>query len=279
MRFKGPLAILAAATLFGTSGVFVKSISLPPTAITALRLIVPSVVLLSTQRDIRTRLLSSPNKTLLIASIFTSLRIFFWVLGLMFAPMSKAVFILYVWPILFTILNARFLKENVPRRTKLLLLVAFAGIVTMYSTEEISLNNRDMIGMSCMLIVACISAGVLTVFKKELARHSPLEILMYDNLVGSILFLPFLLYYANQFTPSSALIGSAYGITLGLGAYGLLFYGLSKVRGSSVSVLSYVEVVIATILGVTIFHEEVTWRMLLGGAMIIFAAAMVREEA
>jgi drug/metabolite transporter (DMT)-like permease len=103
MRFKGPLAILAAATLFGTSGVFVKSISLPPTAITALRLIVPSVVLLSTQRDIRTRLLSSPNKTLLIASIFTSLRIFFWVLGLMFAPMSKAVFILYVWPILFTI--------------------------------------------------------------------------------------------------------------------------------------------------------------------------------
>lgn len=272
----GPLAILTAATIFGTSGVFVKSLELPSPAITALRLVVPSLVLLSTQKKLRHKLLHSPNKTLLLASVFTSMRIFFWVLGLLFAPMSKAICILYTWPILFTVLNARLLKERVSTRTKLLLLIAFGGILTMYSTEELSFKNRDLIGMSCMFLVACINAGVLTIFKKELSRHSPLEILMYDNLVGSIIFLPFLVYYADRFTLSSLVVGSGYGVTIGLVAYGLLFYGLSKVRGSIASVLTYMEVVVTMILGAIIFHEEITFRMLLGGAMIVFAAAMVR---
>ena len=276
MRPTGPLAILAAATIFGTSGVFVKSLALPSTAITALRLLVPSIILLSTQGTLRRRLFTAPNKTLLIASVFTSLRIFFWVLGLVFAPMSKAICILYTWPILFTILNATLLKERVSARTKFLLLVAFGGILTMYATEEISLKNRDLIGMLCMLLVAFINAGVLTVFKKELSRHSPLEILMYDNLVGSIVFLPFLLYHAGTFTASSFAIGCGYGITIGLVAYGLLFYGLSKVRGSIASVLAYMEVVVTMILGSLVFHEEITLRMVIGGAMIIFSAVMVR---
>jgi drug/metabolite transporter (DMT)-like permease len=277
MHPTGPLAILVAATLFGTSGVFVKSLALlPSTAITALRLVVPFLLLFSTQGTLRRRLFSRPNKTLLFASAFTSLRIFFWVLGLVFAPMSKAICILYIWPILFTLLNGCILKERVLPRTKLLLLTAFAGILIMYSAEELSLNNRDLIGMSFMFLVACINAGVLTVFKREMLRHSPLEILMYDSFVGAIIFLPFLIYYADRFTPSSLLIGSGYGITIGLVAYGLLFYGLSKVRGSIASVLTYMEVVVTMVLGAVIFHEQITWRMLIGGSMIVFAAVMVR---
>ena len=279
MRLDGPLAILAAAALFGTSGVFVKSLALPATAITALRLLVPSVVLLSTQREIRHKLFTAPNRTLLVASVFTSLRILFWVLGLMFAPMSTAIFVLYLWPILFTILNAYVLKERVTLRAKLLLLLAFGGILIMTSAEDISLHNRDLLGMAFMFLVACINAGVLTVFKKELAHRSPLEILTYDNLVGSVIFLPFLVYHAERFTPSSVIIGAGYGCTIGLVAYGLLFYGLSKTKGSIASVLTYLEVVVTTILGIVIFHEECTWRLLVGGTMIVFAAIMARTGA
>lgn len=274
----GFVAVLLGSAFFGTAGVFVKTLDLPVTVIACFRVLVPAVYFLYTQKEVRNKILSDPNPRLMLASLLTASRIFIWVLAFLFAAMSKAVIILYTWPILLTILSATFLGEEVSSRTKKLLSMAFFGILLIYSGEEFTLSNRDFLGMGLMLLVAILNAMVVVIFKKELKSHSHKEVVLYDNLVGSIIFFPFLLYHFSDLSLVSIVMGITYGFLIGLVGYSLFYYGLSKVKASLASILSYMEVIIAMVLGVTFFGEIVTWQMLLGGGIILISTFFVRNE-
>ncbi len=274
----GFLAVFSAAVIFGSAGVFAKTLEIPATVIACFRVLIPAGLILLTRRDLRTKLFSNPNKRLLAASLLTAGRILLWVLGFIFAAISKAVVMLYTWPIFLTVLGAFFLGEKVSRRTKLLLLTAFVGILVVYSGEEISLENKDLVGMVLMLGVAIINAIVMTIFKKELQSYSPVEVVLYDNFVGSIVFLPFLFYHFSSLQSETVGLGVLYGFLIGFVGSSLLYFGLARIKASVASVLCYMEVVSASLFGIIFFKEVITWNMITGACMILGSAALVRNE-
>ena len=196
----------------------------------------------------------------------------------MFAAISKAIGMLYTWPIFLTVLGIIFLGEKVSKRTKILLLIAFIGILVTYSGETISLDNRDLIGMGLMLGVAILNATVMIIFKKELESYSPTEIVLYENCVGSVIFLPFLFYYFRTLTSEAVVLGTLYGFLIGFVGSTLLYFGSTRIKVSVASILCYVEVISAILFGIIFFNEVVSWNMIIGGCMIIASATLVRGE-
>ncbi|MBI2665482.1 DMT family transporter, partial [Candidatus Woesearchaeota archaeon] len=73
-------------------------------------------------------------------------------------------------------------------------------------------------------------------------------------------------------------VGIFYGALIGLVGFVLFFSALKKIKVSTVSFLSYTEVVSAIILAVIFFQETLTWNMIVGGLLIILATTLIKKE-
>lgn len=274
----GVLAVISAAIIFGSAGIFVKTLDMPATVIASFRFFIPAIILLVLYKEVRRNLFTKPDKLLIAASCLTALRILLWVLGFLFAPVSKAVVILYTWPLFLTLFSSVFLKETVSRRNWQLLFTAFGGVLVI-CFEDLSLTPPDyLLGLVLMLGVAILYAIVLTMFKERLENHSPEEVLLYDNFFGALIFLPFLVWHIPEMGATDFGYGAFYGLVIGFLGYYLLYQGLSKVKASLAGILSYFEVVSATILGILFFNESISLQMLVGFGLVLIPSLLLRTR-
>lgn len=276
MRFNPYLEVTLAAIIWGSTGSFVKYLNLPPTTITFFRVAVPTIILGIFFLIKGTRLFHSKNKLILIASSLNAIRMFFYFVGFTFTSIGNAVIILYTWPIFATILSVLFLKERITKKNVVLLITAFLGIVLIYLNKEISFANEDFLGMSSMLLSAIIYSSTVVIFKKESNNYSRFETVFYQNLIGSIIFLPFI--FLNQPFPTLSQISVAtiYAILIGVIGFGLFFSALKQINASTASLLAYVEVISGIVLGIILFNEVLTWNIVVGGLLIISSAMLIR---
>ncbi|MEA2065169.1 MAG: DMT family transporter [Patescibacteria group bacterium] len=278
MKFNPCLEVVLASVVWGSTGVFVKYLNLPPTTIAFFRLAVPTLILGAFFLFKRTKLFHSKNKLILLASSLNAIRMFFYFVGFTFTSIGNAVIILYTWPIFATILSALFLKEKISKKNIVLLFITFFGIVLIYLNKEISFANKDFIGMSSMLLSAIIYSSTVVIFKKESNNYSKFETIFYQNLVGAIVFLPFIFINYPFPTIFQISVASIYAILIGLVGFGLFFSALKQIKASTASFLSYVEVISAILFGIILFNEVLTWNIVVGGLLIISSAIFIRKK-
>jgi drug/metabolite transporter (DMT)-like permease len=273
---RGSLYIVGAALIFSCGGLFVKLAAMPPTVLVGWRTLVPLIAVALMQPELLRSFFVRPHPVLLVVSVLSALRVSVWVFGLLLAPISKAAVMLYTWPLIFTLLSAVFLGEPITRRSMGLLLLGFGGVLVMCLDQAGLSDEKQRLGLLLMLCVAAVNAINFLIIKTQLKSRELGEVLLYDNLVGACVFLPFVLSNVGSVPPTSIVWLACYGGLLGCGGYYLLYSGLRRVSASMASVLCYVEVVGAGFLGVVVFGEPVTWRMLVSAAMILTAAFLVR---
>ena len=143
--------------------------------------------------------------------------------------------------------------------------------------KEINFANKDFLGMSAMLLSAIIYSSTIVIFKKESNNYSKFETIFYQNLVGAIIFLPFI--FINQPFPTVPQISVAliYAILIGLIGFGLFFSALKQIKASTASFLSYTEVISAILFGTILFNEVLTWNIIVGGLLIISSTILIRK--
>ena len=277
MELSPYLEVIIAATIWGSGGAFVKYLNLPPTTITFFRLAVPTLFLFIFVAIKKMKIVKKDNKLMLFASSLNAIRMFFFFLAFTYTSISNAVIILYTWPIFVTTFSVIFLKEKIKRRNVLLLLLAFIGIIFVYFNKELSFANRDFLGMTSMLLSASIYSLTLVIYKKESQKYTKLETIFYQNLVGSLIFLPFL--FINQPLPTitQTTVAIVYAILIGLVGYGLFFSALKKIKASTVSHLSYFEVLSGVLFGIFLFQEILTWNIVVGGLLIIISTMLLKK--
>ena len=132
--------------------------------------------------------------------------------------------------------------------------------------------------MTAMLLSAVIYALTVIIFKKESEKYSKYEIIFYQNIIGSIIFIPFIFINKPLPTLFQTSVGLVYGALIGLVGFIFFFSALKKIKASTVSFLSYFEVVSAIILSVIFFQEVLTWNMGVGGLLIILATTLIKKE-
>ena len=160
------LAVLAAAALAGSSGVFVKYMEMPATSMAFIRTAVPVLILGVVMAIKGIALFRGNYRPMLWASFLNMLRMYLFFVAFIYGSIANVVLILFTWPIFVTILSAIFLKEIVSRKTWSLLAVAFTGIIIVFSNQELNFSNKDFIGMAAALGTAAVYAMTVVIFKK-----------------------------------------------------------------------------------------------------------------
>lgn len=276
-------AVILGAFIFSTAGVYVKLLEMTPFQLAGYRLLVPAVVLWVLLPSIRSEFcsslresLSSANYLLMLASLLTTVRIVLWVAGLIMAPMSKAVVVLFTWPILFTVFSVACGRERTSYTVWVLLGLALLGLVLMQGEGGLTWQKGETLGLLCMFAAAILHALNMLIFKSVLLRHNPFSVVFRECLVGCMLLGPVVLLTLSELSATQLFFAFMYGATIGVLGYGLIYYGLQKLKASTVSILAYMEVLSAAFLGVLVFNEDLGKLELVGVVCIVIAVTALR---
>ncbi|MBW2367945.1 MAG: EamA family transporter [Deltaproteobacteria bacterium] len=277
MKFNPYIEIILATVLWGTGGVFVKFLSLHPVTLSAFRLAFPALCL-ALLITVRKGWGKQDKRMLLLASVLHGARMPFYFMGYMYTTLSNAIIILYSWPIFATLFSALILKETIAKRNLIFLGVAFAGIIIVFSNQELSFTNRDFIGMSSMLLVAIVYAVTVIIFKSESGKFSHYEAVFYQNLVGAVVFLPLMFIMVPLPSIKQTVIALIYASLTGIFAFSLFFSALRRIKASTASIFTYNEVLTTCVFGIIIFKEKLTLPILVGGSMILLSTLLLKRE-
>ena len=279
MQFKPLLAMLAAGAIGAASGILAKTVGLPAASMTFFRVAIPALILGGYFLFFRrVKLFSMKHTPLFLASVINAPRMFLFYFAYMYTSLANGVIILYTWPIWGAVFGFLILKERVTRRTLLLLGLSFVGIVIMYSGHTLSLTNKDIIGMSAMLVSSMLGALMIVIFKKKINDHSTAELVFHQNFISALIFIPFIAFTRPAPTLAQAGMGIMYGFMVGIIAWFLLYYALRHLSIAEYGLFSYNEVIFAVLYGILFFGEVLTMNLILGGLCIIVAGYLIQRQ-
>lgn len=277
IQFGPHLQVIIAALIWSLSGSVIKYLNFPPTSITFFRAAVPALILLIFFSYQRINIFGKGSKLMFLASFLDAISKLFYFIAFSYTSIVKAIIALYTWPIFVAIFSFIFLKEKLRKIDIFGILLGFAGVVFIYLDNQ-KYGSADFIGLSAILISAVIFAITVIIYKKESNKYSNIETIFFQNIVGAIIFLPFFLVSRPFPSTNGIMIAIIYGFLIGIVGYMFFFSALKKMKASTASSLAYVEVLGAALIGVFLFHENMTMKIALGGSMIILSAFLIRKE-
>ena len=198
----------------------------------------------------------------------------FHILSFKLTTMTNAVILLYTWPLFALLIHAVTTKEKLKAKEITLLLLAFSGVIFLNVHKGFSLSSSDMRGNLFMVFSALIFSVAILIFKGALADHSEGEVLYFQNALGALIFIPFLLVELPGMPLTAVLTGILYGFSVGIISFGCFFFALKKLPVFQYGALSYVEVFFAMLFGILIMGEETRWNILLGAALILTSSIL-----
>ena len=183
-------------------------------------------------------------------------------------PIALAVLTHYFAPVVVALLAPLLLREALTSRTVFALIASLCGLALLVGGAQGSLTTAMLGGASAIFY------GLNTlVTKRLLADFSAPEVLSYHCAISALLVLPF----AGPMPHARAFLWSPAAGALLLGACGAaLFYaGLKLIPASRAAVLTYLEPLVAALVGVFAFSEPLGLSGLAGGALIVAGGAIV----
>ena len=186
--------------------------------------------------------------------------------------LSVASILLYISPYLVMVQSALIFKEKITIQKVSALLIAFTGCVL---TVGLDRTEVPLIGIATGLLGALFLSLYTICSKFALKKYAPLTVSVYPVIMAGVLLIPFgdfqnIIYLAqgpNSILPN--LIGLVIFITV---IPTMCFMaGLSKLEPSRVSIISFVEIIAAAVVGIIVFSEMLSVTRTIGMALIFIA--------
>ena len=278
----GSALIIAAGALWGTMGIFVRSLGaygFDSIQTSALRLCAAALcflllLLARRGRGFRLQLRDLPLFLGLgVGSVGLMTCCYFAAIRMM--TMSEAAILLYTSPIWVVLMSALFFHEKVTRRKLLALALAFAGCALVSGIGGGELNPLGVL----VGVGSGIAYGLYSILGSvALRRYPPETVSAYTFFIAAIAVL--LISRPAELVRKMAAADGLAGLillTLATGAVTafvpFLIYtiGLNRVQASHAAILATVEPLVATVLGIIVYHEQLRTATLLGIACILGA--------
>jgi drug/metabolite transporter, DME family len=283
------LFIILGAALWGTIGWFVKNLytyGFTPMEVVTLRAISSAfllVIFLILKSPKSLRLQSMKDLKYFIGTGIFSIIFFnycmFTAIELSTIPVATA--LLYTAPAIVSILSYFLFKEAFTRQKLLALLGTLVGTCFVVGLIPINLNTLSLASIF-FGIGSGIGYALYSIFSKyALRKYSSLSITTFTFIVASVTLIPFFPYQEKlQLLLEPNVLFYAFGLGLfpTAIAYIIYTYGLNKVEASKASILTTIEPVVATLIGVFIFHEAFTIAQMIGMSLIIGAVILMQAK-
>lgn len=280
--------IIISAALWGLVGIFVKGLyvlNLSSMEIVALRALNAALILvifafIKNRSLFKIKLRDIPY---FIGTGLFSFVFFNWCyfIAIENTSLSTAAILLYTAPAFVMVLSWILFKEKMTRAKTISLILTFTGCVCVTGYLQ---NAGQRISISGLL--AGLGAGfgyaLYSIFGKyALKKYTPYTVTLYTFIFAGISSIPFMEF--NKLLPL-VLNGEVLSKSMYLGLFSTVlpftFYtkGLSNIDSGKASIIATLEPVVAMLVSVFLFREQITFGKLLGILLVIFAILIVSYD-
>jgi drug/metabolite transporter (DMT)-like permease len=195
------------------------------------------------------------------------------VVALRHVPLTLFYILIFMSPMVITLLAAVFLNERLEWRKVAAIIVGFVGVIIAVDPFSSS-RQGDWIGYSaCMVCVACFSANM--VWSRVITQTETPESLTFSSgLLMALVGFSCMLWHAKPLTPRLAAVLIAMGLFCAFGSI-CFFIALKHTSAATVSQYHYTQLLSGALISYLIWHEIPTVSMLVGGAVIIAAGVYI----
>lgn len=268
----GLFSIHIAVALFGVAGVFGKLLTIAPALIVfgrtffaclALLIVLPLLKVdfrLKNGRDVVGVILMGAILAVHWVTFFHSIQISTVAIGLLTFS---------TFPLFVTFLEPLFFKERLRAIDILVCLFVFLGLVLVI--PDFDFTNNLTLG-ACWGVVSGVTFALLSILNRTfVTTYSALTIAFYQNMIASLILLPFVRETVLATTAYDLKLLVLLGVVFTALAHSLFIRGMLHVKAQLASVIACLEPVYGIVLAMVLLKETPAARELIGGCIIIGA--------
>lgn len=262
----GILAVIAAALLWSTGGIFIKLISLNALQLSCLRSIFAALVFIVL---FKRKLLEVNGLTFLNAIFYAAILVLF-VIATKMTTAANAIFLQYTAPIYVLFLEPLINKTKYQLINVITIIFCFIGMILFFVGE---LSPGHMNGNIFALLSGVAFAAFLIGMRKNRPEYQ-FSSIFYGNVLISLVCLPSMFTIEYLSLADFSMIAFLGIFQIGL-AYAVFSYGLKRVYAIEASLISMIEPVLNPF-WVFIGYGEVPAFLAIVGGIIILTAISIR---
>ena len=270
------LMLILAMAVFGTLAPFVRNIGVRSAELSLLRAVLAATLiglfLLITKRRLH---LKSLKKELLLLICSGACMAVNWILlfeAYKYTTVAIATLSYYFAPVLVTVASSLLFREKLGKKQIFCFLMSTLGIVIVTDITELGSGSNNAMGILFGLGAAVLYAGCI-LLNKFIKGVGGIERTFLQFLAAIAVMVPYVLLSGGISLEKMDGIGWLCLLVVGLVhtgvTYCLYFTAVEHIPGQEVAILSYIDPLVAVIVGVLVLGEPLTLPQLIGGAMIL----------
>lgn len=270
------LQIHIAVLLFGLAGLFGKWLLLHPIIIVLGRVFFASLALAGFLLALRRPLHLRKKQDAVYLAVLGALLAVHWITffqSIQVSTVAVGLLTFSTFPVFTALLEPIFFKERWRGRDLLIAGITFGGIAIV--VPEFELQNDYFRGASWG-ILSGLSFAFLAIFNRKYVRsYSGIELAFFQDLVATVLLLPFFFWWSPSLTSFDWGALLLLGVVFTALSHSFFINGLKSVSAKTASVIGSLEPVYGIMAAALLLREFPTWQELLGGAIILSMALLV----
>ena len=261
---------------FGTLAPFVRNIAVSSGELALYRAILAAILigsfLLFTKQPIPFRSLGKELYLLLFSGVAMG---FNWILlfeAYKYTTVAISTLSYYFAPVIVTVVCPFLFKERMTKKQVLCFVMSTLGLALVVGITDLGSGGNDAVGVAFGLGAAVLYATVI-LLNKFIRRVTGIHRTFLQFLAAISVLTPYVLCTSGMHPEVLDLSGWICLLVVGLVhtgiTYCLYFSSLKELPGQEAAILSYVDPLVAVVIGILVLKEPLNWQQLVGGTLIL----------
>lgn len=269
-KTKDLVQIHIAVFLFGLAGLFGKLVAQPAVIIVLGRVFFGAMALLMLYQYRGQSIRLKQRKDYLWFSLFGLILAVHWLTffhSIQISSVAIGLLTYSTFPVFTAFLEPYFFKEKFLLRDLLLAIVTFAGVVLVIPSFE--LGNQMTQGALWGIVSGATFAILAILNRKHVANYQGSLIALYQDIVASLLLLPFFFIIQPKLSSTDWGLLVLLGFLFTAFSHTIFINGLQTVKAKTASVIASLEPVYGILGAIILLSEIPSWQEVLGGTIIL----------
>ncbi|MBW9157805.1 DMT family transporter [Clostridium sp. FP2] len=270
IKNKSLMEIHISVFLFGLSGLFGKLLSLPSMIIVFGRVFFSSIFLLLIMLYLKKDIKLKQHKHyfyLVIMGVILAIHWSTFFISIQVSTVAIGLLTFSTFPVFVTFLEPYFFKEKFKLSDIVIAIITFLGVVLVIPKFELGNNLTQGVLWG---IVSGFTYAILSMLNRKYVKdYSSSVIAFYEQLVATIVLIPFLFLQKPVFQPKDILLLILLGTVFTGISHSLFINGLKNIKTQTAGIISSLEPVYGITFAIFLLGEIPTLREVLGGIIIL----------
>ena len=270
------LMLISSMAIFGTLAPFVRNIGVSSAELSLFRAVLAAALiglfLLVTGQKLPVRELKKELLLLMLSGTSMAIN---WILlfeAYKYTTVAIATLSYYFAPVLVTVASAFLFKEKLGKKQILCFIMSTVGLIIVTGITELGSGSNNAMGIFFGLGAAVLYASCI-LLNKAIKGVGGIQRTFLQFLAAIAVMVPYVAFSGGVSLEAMNTVGWVCLLVVGLIhtgiTYCMYFTAVEKIPGQELAILSYIDPLVAVIIGVAVLGEPLTLPQMIGGAMIL----------